>query len=674
MADNSNTVTITFQVKEDGSIVVVGQKAKGAVDDLNKSVGESKGPLDALQSGWVVATAKLAAATAVIYGGINAVKSFVSEATEAEQIQHRLAYAVESSGNAWGYYKKQTDAWANSIMKATRFTDEEARQSLAQMLMYTNDMTKAEKGAQLAMDMSVRTGQDLYSTTRMIGMVLTGNVEIVGRWVPQLRNLNAVLGENASMDEKSAFGLKEMIKLFSGTAAADVSTYAGKVQQFSNSWRELKESIGSEALPVLSKALEVMKEMADAARAAKEGKGAFGLQQQVYGMGINPETGLPFVAPGFTTVPKGYPTESERRFAGWGSNAPKEVLDPFVAKYGMTESEEKSRREYSQLMAEAFKEEKGWTGPKAEEEEMRQQKLNLLIEEYARVEQGMIPTEQTALELRKKKEEFDDAALEGILKLNDAGLAIYSEGPRNLVEGAQQLYDVTKQINDQEWIRLGITQEEYDQIVKNVAENKNWIKDWVQAYSETPNSIHDVMRLDSTWQQFGTNLSNVWSQATSNMISGSQTLGDVVKKTFMGIADSVYSSIMKMIANWILFENVTGTYKVGSGLIGWVGGLFGGPTGTPAVGIEAATGFEGMVTQPTFFKTREGGEDEYVSITPKSKMGQGAGQPIIINNNTYYIETTDLEAYERKYVPKVIGAMSKPRYADAMRNMIRRRG
>jgi len=143
-------------------------------------------------------------------------------------------------------------------METTRFSDEEARAALTNMMMYTNEFANAELGAKLAMDMSIRTGQDLSTTTRLIGMAMTGNVEILGRYLPQLRNLDAVLGSDATMTEKAAYALKVLQEKFGGTAQADLDTYSGKVKQFSNAWNELKENIGTAFLPVLKEVFDVL--------------------------------------------------------------------------------------------------------------------------------------------------------------------------------------------------------------------------------------------------------------------------------------------------------------------------------------------------------------------------------------------------------------------------------
>ena len=143
----------------------------------------------------------LIGATAALSGVTALLKSFVKEAGEAEQIENRLRFALEGLGYAWAELKPHVDKYAASVQEMTRFSDEEARKALTDMLLYTRDFAKAQDASRLAMDMSVRTGQDLSSTTRLIGMALSGNVEMLGRYIPEFRDLDSVLGKNASSGE-----------------------------------------------------------------------------------------------------------------------------------------------------------------------------------------------------------------------------------------------------------------------------------------------------------------------------------------------------------------------------------------------------------------------------------------------------------------------------------------
>ena len=588
-----SAIIIELTVDDKGTVKIkqFSDETKKALEQMKKGPEEAKGPLDSLRENWVGVTAKIALATAAVYAVTRAIADHVKEAAEAEDIQHRLGFAVETAGHAWEYYRGQTDRWAESIMKATRFSDEDARSALTQMLMYTQDMTKAQEGAELAMDMSVRTGQDLYSTTRMIGMVLTGNVEIVGRWIPQLRHLNETLGENASLDEKAAAAWKEMIKLFSGSKEADIETYTGKVKQFSNSWRELKESIGTDALPALKSAFDWLKNIVDKMREQRELAKEAGTAGWWGGWGKAPP-GSPYMA-----IPSkaAFPVEE-----GLPEIKKPEIMDPYVRTYGMTEAELKDRLGISKLLYQ------DWLENWQHDAELMQADIQAW---YAGVEETIQAT----------KYEYAP------------------EGP---------------------WTEMDLTKAEYEYYKKTAEAASQARQEWVATYAETPNHIRDVLKMESTWQELGNNINQVWSENVKGIVRGTTTIKDAFKNMATGMADVFISSITKMIANYILFQNVQGTYKSGAGVIGLIGGLF-----------EAQEGFSGWVNKPTAFLTGEGGERELINITPESKMGGkspteggGGGDIYIVNLN----QVTDPNTFVKIYGP-VVKKLSEQSAAEARR-------
>jgi len=250
---------LIIEVDDKGTpkLKTLGDEAKKAFDKMMKAPEQAKGSLDSLSAGWVALTAKVAAVTAAIYGVQRAFSSFVNSAAEAEQIENRLRYALETTGYTWQYAKSAVDEFASAVQASTRFSDEQARQALTDMMLYTNNFAKAQMGAKLAMDMSIRTGQDLHSANRLIGMAMSGNVEMLGKYyIPQLKNLEATLGANATMAQKAEYALKILQALFGGAAQADLDTYAGKLKQFQNQLNDIKVLIGTHLLPVLKDVVE----------------------------------------------------------------------------------------------------------------------------------------------------------------------------------------------------------------------------------------------------------------------------------------------------------------------------------------------------------------------------------------------------------------------------------
>jgi hypothetical protein len=108
------------------------------------------------------------------------------------------------------------------------------------------------------MDISTQTGRGYEEVITLVGMAMSGNVERLGRWVPELRNLENVLGKNATAAEKADYAMRILNEKFGGASQKDLETYAGKVAHLKNQLGEIGENIGRALLPTAEKALFVV--------------------------------------------------------------------------------------------------------------------------------------------------------------------------------------------------------------------------------------------------------------------------------------------------------------------------------------------------------------------------------------------------------------------------------
>jgi hypothetical protein len=263
----SETLRLAIEVDASKGTAVV-KEFTGTVDqakaEWSKVPAAAQGPLaqfntqmQALQSQWSGVVVGAGIVAGGIYVATRAIGAFADAAAEAEQIESRMAFQLGQAGYNFSAIKPIVDDFANSVQRTTRFTDEMARQGLGQMMQYIPDVNKAMEAVRLAMDMSTQTGMDFISTTRYMGMAMTGDVEILGRYIPALRDLDAKLGANATSAEKAAYAIEVLNKTFSGAAAADLETYAGKVQHLKNQWDDFKEAVGKEiVVPALQNWLD----------------------------------------------------------------------------------------------------------------------------------------------------------------------------------------------------------------------------------------------------------------------------------------------------------------------------------------------------------------------------------------------------------------------------------
>jgi hypothetical protein len=561
---------LVIQIDDKGSVTI--DTIKGKVDALDKSVdSSSKGPLKNFQEGWAAIAARLTIATGVIYGVGRAFSSFIDETAEAEQIQRHLRFALETSGYSWQYAKAAVDEFASSIQASTRFSDEQARQSLTDMMMYTQDFAKAQMGAKLAMDMTIRTGRDLGVTSGQIGMAMSGNVEMLGRYIPELRNLKERLGENVTAAQIWDYTLKLLQEKFGGTAQADIDSYAGKLAQFKNAWSDFKEMIGNELLPSLKELLDTLKEI------TKE---------------ITKEP-----AP-YKEIPlaKFWGVEIARRVPYKGEELQEILLQrQRQAAYG------------SQQLAAETKKDVFIEAKKIEEDVLSYSKL--MYEEWLQYWQEI--NVDWRAEVEKSLDAFQRA-----------------EEEKGEVAVARQ-----------ELIEAGWTAQakaEEDAIQEGLETARLLHQGWLEEYIANTKDVVDV------GDQFARNFASAWDFNIQKIISESENMGDAIKNVFSGMADAFASAISRMISNWALFGSITGEYKKGSGVVGWVGSLLSFfKEGGLVQGWKPLAAYQegGLITKPTLGMIGEGGPEAVIPLKGgKIPVENMAGK----NNMTvFYIKAMD---------------------------------
>jgi hypothetical protein len=183
------------------------------------------------------------------------------------------------------------------------------------------------------------------------------------------------------------------------------------------------------------------------------------------------------------------------------------------------------------------------------------------------------------------------------------------------------------------WTEMDLTEAEFNYYKKTAEVAAQARQEWVATYAETPNHIADVLRMQSTWQEFGNNINSVWSENVTGIIKGTQTIGEAFKNMATGMADVFISAITKMIANYILFQNVQGTYKSGMGVVGLIGGLFGAQEG-------------GIFNQPTMRMIGEAGPEAVIPLkNGKVPIEGGAGGGSYTYNHVV-INAIDVKSFE----------------------------
>lgn len=214
---------------------------------LNKATTETQsftGKIDNIVATAAKAFLGLATAvgTAAFAIGVSAVKA----AIEDEKAQVSLAQTLRNTTKATDQQIAATEDYIDATARATGIADDQLRPSLDRLVRSTQDVTKAQKLQQLALDIAAGTGKDLAAVTEALGKAYDGNLGA-------LKRIGVPLDENIVKTKDFDGAVKALSETFAGQAAAAAETFAGRMSRIKIAVDEAKEQIGFALLPFLEK-------------------------------------------------------------------------------------------------------------------------------------------------------------------------------------------------------------------------------------------------------------------------------------------------------------------------------------------------------------------------------------------------------------------------------------
>ena len=183
-----------------------------------------------------IALAGAAAAAAFTAIAVKAVKASVEQETGIR----RLDAALQRVGDSYSDASAEIEAFASAQQATTRYGDETTRQVLQQLVQLTGDYSAATLRATALIEDMAESGMSLDGATRAVGMALAGNVQALGRYVPELRGLSQAQVDAMTSAERQRLVLDALAAQYGGTAAAiapldlamaRVANKAGDVEQ-----------------------------------------------------------------------------------------------------------------------------------------------------------------------------------------------------------------------------------------------------------------------------------------------------------------------------------------------------------------------------------------------------------------------------------------------------------
>jgi hypothetical protein len=222
---------------------------------IKKAVAEFK-QLEGAGAKAQFALKKAAIPAAAAIGGLAVVIGDATKAAiEDAKAQALLAQAITNNTLAGEANIKVAEAFIESTMMSAAVADDELRPALASLVQVTGEMTSAQDGLTLALDIAAATGVDLGTATDAIAKAYGGNTKALGTLLPSVRSL---IKEGASLDEVFA----AVAGTVGGSAAVAANSAEGQMKRLSLTIAETKESIGAAFLPILERLLPVLQRFA----------------------------------------------------------------------------------------------------------------------------------------------------------------------------------------------------------------------------------------------------------------------------------------------------------------------------------------------------------------------------------------------------------------------------
>jgi hypothetical protein len=222
---------------------------------ISKAVAEFKN-LEGAGAKAQFALKKAALPAAAAIGGLAVVIGDATKAAiEDAKAQALLAQAITNNTLAGEANIKVAEAFIESTMMSAAVADDELRPALASLVQVTGEMTSAQDGLTLALDVAAATGVDLGTATDAIAKAYGGNTKALGTLLPSVREL---IKEGASLDEVFA----AVAGTVGGSAAVAANSAEGQMKRLSLTIGETKESIGAAFLPILERLLPVLQRFA----------------------------------------------------------------------------------------------------------------------------------------------------------------------------------------------------------------------------------------------------------------------------------------------------------------------------------------------------------------------------------------------------------------------------
>jgi phage-related minor tail protein len=204
------------------------RKAEKEVQDFSKKSSKSFAAL----------AAKVALVTTAVMGVVKTLNDSVKAAARQEDAINRLNAQLQLNGEFSIRASKELQEYASTIQRLTRFGDEAVLEQLSFAMAMGATRDQAKQVVSAATDMATALNINLNSAVRNISKTLGGYAGELGEVIPELKELT-------QEQLRAGKGIELLSSRYSGSAAADINTFTGRVKQLSNAWGDFQKKLGT---------------------------------------------------------------------------------------------------------------------------------------------------------------------------------------------------------------------------------------------------------------------------------------------------------------------------------------------------------------------------------------------------------------------------------------------
>ena len=223
--------------------------AKDAINNSNNLTGNLKQ--------MAVQTIKTVVAFQTLKKGIEFFTKSVKMAMEQQDIYIDLATSVELTGKSFEDAENSLKGLFSELQATTEYGDTDSAKMLNNLIDLTGDYETSVKHLPLVLDMASTSLFSAESASRYLGMALAGNIEMLGRYIPELKASNNEQLKTMTTAEKTAYAMELLQSKFGGTASKQMDSTTKQLTQMLNYWGDIRESIGDFYIPILNKAIKL---------------------------------------------------------------------------------------------------------------------------------------------------------------------------------------------------------------------------------------------------------------------------------------------------------------------------------------------------------------------------------------------------------------------------------